>query len=208
MNNDQPADIVAAFNTMTITDPRDASWCIDMGATSDLASDTNILSSLKASPIGVFSIDFSIQPASKRVLRRCTSTATATATAFSLTVQVNVDTFPILQFEGLGFTLKAYRPSSTSYGSIQAPVSIESTDDTSTCADEEEKEQQQQQIKLITVRDLIFSPKVTFYSWRGSRFEFEAEIDPKSCKISQDESENNPKSHNKLPQLGEESKKL
>ena len=61
---------------------------------------------------------------------------------------------PILQFEGLGFKLKTYRHSSRSYGSIQASVSIESTDNTSTCADEEEEEQQQQ-IKLITVRDLM-----------------------------------------------------
>ncbi|KAL4570096.1 hypothetical protein LXL04_025747 [Taraxacum kok-saghyz] len=54
-----------------------------------------------------------------------------------------------------GFTLKAYRHSSRSYGSIQASVSIESTDDTSTCADEEEEEQQQQHIKLIIIRDLM-----------------------------------------------------
>ncbi|KAL4582026.1 hypothetical protein LXL04_006563 [Taraxacum kok-saghyz] len=53
---------------------------------------------------------------------------------------------------GLGFKLKTYRHSSRSYGSIQASVSIETTDDTSTCADEEEEEQQ---IKLITVRDLM-----------------------------------------------------
>lgn len=52
---------------------------------------------------------------------------------------------------GLGFKVKPYRLSVRSYGSIQAAVSIESTDDS--CVDDEEEEEE---IKQKTVRDLIW----------------------------------------------------
>ncbi|XP_023745692.2 uncharacterized protein LOC111893832 isoform X2 [Lactuca sativa] len=53
-----------------------------------------------------------------------------------------------------GFKLKTYRHSSRSYGSIQASVSIESTEDSCTCVEEEEEEEEEDS-KRISVRDLL-----------------------------------------------------
>nr|KAJ0221701.1 hypothetical protein LSAT_V11C200051950 [Lactuca sativa] len=46
MPPDQPTDLPAAYNTMTLTEPADANWYMDTGATSHLASNAGILSSL------------------------------------------------------------------------------------------------------------------------------------------------------------------
>lgn len=46
MSHDQPIDLAQAFNSITVNDGADVTWCIDTGSRSHLASDSGRLLSV------------------------------------------------------------------------------------------------------------------------------------------------------------------
>ncbi|XP_010468738.1 PREDICTED: uncharacterized protein LOC104748855 [Camelina sativa] len=116
-----PADLAAAFGTMTMQDPNDASWYMDTGATSHLTSQPGTLrsiSSLSSAPsvivgngssVPTKAIGYSSLPSKSRPLHLNNILVCPSIIKNLISVrQFTIDNFVTVEFDPFGFCVKDY----------------------------------------------------------------------------------------------------